>query len=203
MPTIVAGASKMSFAKRIAVGMGSVLIFAVSIGQIRHGVSELFGGTKPEVVRRLAASDTTGMAANAGVAATNPLLNAFLSSVDSIGLANVRRDRKGVALDLSARLDSTEHQFRRAASQCDSASRIESRAAMKRYLDLRVEGYTRLADVTVINATIVGMVIGDSIATTEALVAWIRDARKQREAAMVSAASAFSQATVVSKQLHN
>lgn len=203
MPVPAADAKKMNLPIRIIAGIVGLLVIAVGITQMRSGVSELTGGTSAAVTTMLAEIETAVNAANANTVTATPLFQLLLARVDSFGVSAAHRDQQEAARSVAALFDSSAAHFRRASTVSDSAGKLESRDAQKRFLQAKAEAYTHFAETAELNREIVGLVMDESITTMEELAPKITDAGQRRDAAQAAGLAAQERANVIAKELAN
>ncbi len=191
---------KLSTPLRIVVGVFGVVTMVAGIAQVRSGVSEIGGSPSSEVAALLDVIETAVNAANSRGSEAAPLFQELLSSVDSLGLATVHRDRQVMAQTLTDLLAQTAGQFRIAAAMADSAANLERQERRKSFLAARADGYRQFAQSAAINKDIVALVMNESIVTWDVLTPRVLAAAARRDSAQARGTAAQARANAIAKE---
>lgn len=170
------------------------------IAQVRSGVAEIGGSPSSEVAALRDVIETAVNAANSSGSEAAPPFQELLSSVDSLGLATVHRDRQVMAQTLTDLLAQTAGQFRIAAAMADSAANLERQEKRKSFLVARADGYRQFAQSAAINKDVVALVMNDSIVTSDVLTPKVLAAAAQRDSAQARGTAAQARANTIAKE---
>ena len=201
MQATTAPAKRMSLPIRIIVGICGVVAIVAGASAIRRGMAEMRDdGMSAKASALIDSIEVAVTSGNTRTAAMQPTFMSLLSSVDSLGVLAVHRDKQDVARRVAAQLDSTVADLRRAASLSDSASKLVTQDARKRFLQAKVESYTRWADGTAINREIITMLMDESITSNGELLPKILAAAKQRDSLQAIGNAAQERAGEIAKE---
>lgn len=172
-----------------------VIAIISGVAKMRHGFQEMTGSSvDPKVTALLTESDEAVAVANTHIEAARPDYEALLNGVDNLGLDAVRRDQSASAREVSDHFVEAAKLLRVAKQKLDDAKAMGLDDKIKEFVVAKGESYELMAQVSDKNREIVGLVLDESIANSDALtpkvleVAAARDElQKQAEAAVAKA----------------